>query len=73
MTTSIDDRVIEAILGPELTRKLDDYIAQEALRDLQRPRLSRLETVKGSVGAVMNLAAVLLPSIKGSGRLASIR
>jgi hypothetical protein len=29
MKDTIDDRIIEALLGPELTRKLDDYISRE--------------------------------------------
>jgi hypothetical protein len=30
--SNIDDRIVEALLGPELTRKLDDYIVQETAR-----------------------------------------
>jgi hypothetical protein len=38
MTTNIDDKVVEAILGPELTRKLDDYIVH-----MHQPLLFRHE------------------------------
>ena len=44
--SDLDDRVVEAILGPELTRKLDDYIAREEVQNLQRKRWTRLEVIR---------------------------
>jgi hypothetical protein len=51
--SDLDDRVVEAILGPELTRKLDDYIAREEVQNLQRKRWTRLEVIKGGVEVVI--------------------
>jgi hypothetical protein len=57
--TDIDiDERIEAILGPELTRKLDAYIAQEAEEGLlyQHRPPTRLEVVSRGVEAVISIA-----------------
>jgi hypothetical protein len=40
----VGDRVVEAILGEALTRKLDDYY--EAVRKPRGSRLTRLEVVR---------------------------
>lgn len=52
MTSDISNQVIEAILGPDLTRKLDNYLA----RDEGGERYTRLEAVQGSVGAYLAFA-----------------
>ena len=54
--SDIDDHVVEAILGPELTRKLDDYIAQQEVQHLHRPRSTRLSALKTAIEVVTGLA-----------------
>ena len=56
----INDRIVEAILGPELTRKLDDYIAQEAVLYPHQTRHTRLEVVRGGVETVCGTAQMVI-------------
>ena len=49
--TDVTDQVFEAILGPDLTRKLDDYLAGDEGQNPCGKRHTRLEAVKGSTHA----------------------
>lgn len=51
MTSDISDQVIEAILGPDLTRKLDNYLA----RDEGGERYTRLEAVQVASAPILRL------------------
>jgi hypothetical protein len=66
-----DDKMAEALLGPDLTRKLDDHIAREAVR-LHRPRLTRADGVRSAIGAVTGIAQ-MADQLREARQMAEVR
>jgi hypothetical protein len=60
----INDRIVEAILGPELTRKLDAYIAQEAVLYPHQAPHNRLAVVRGGVETLTSFSQMAIDQRK---------